>query len=210
MWKDFFFFSKGERDGLLILACLIILMFAVNFCLPAQPPIPKEITECRTATDSLAKTINDSTSLFKREERLDSLSKNMGYNSGFRPNKVRHKGKREGERTREAKRGKPGYSHLGQGGTGYDKLSIELNSADTTELKKLRGIGSVLSKRIVKYRKMVGGFKTTEQLKSVYGLSEETFQAILPHIWVDTTVTQKNPKEGRFNGKGKREDADQH
>lgn len=65
-------------------------------------------------------------------------------------------------------------------------LVVELNSADTTTLKRLRGIGSVYARRIVRYRASLGGFYSVEQLKEVYGLPEETFQRILPFITIDT------------------------
>lgn len=50
-------------------------------------------------------------------------------------------------------------------------LNIELNSADSTELALLRGIGPVLARRIVQYRQRIGGFYQADQLLEVYGLS---------------------------------------
>ena len=49
---------------------------------------------------------------------------------------------------------------------------FDINTADTSQLKKLRGIGSILSKRIIKYRSILGGFVSKEQLKEVYGLQD--------------------------------------
>ncbi len=49
---------------------------------------------------------------------------------------------------------------------------FDINKADTIQLKKLRGIGTVLSRRIVKYRDILGGFVSKEQLKEVYGLQD--------------------------------------
>lgn len=46
----------------------------------------------------------------------------------------------------------------------------DLNEADTTAFKAIRGIGSVLAQRIVRYRSALGGFVSTAQLKEVYGL----------------------------------------
>ncbi len=50
---------------------------------------------------------------------------------------------------------------------------VDINNADTSELKQLKGIGSVLSRRIIKYRKLLGGFTHTQQLLEVYGIDKE-------------------------------------
>ncbi|MBI4930608.1 MAG: helix-hairpin-helix domain-containing protein [Bacteroidetes bacterium] len=51
----------------------------------------------------------------------------------------------------------------------HQPLFVELNSADTTSLKTLKGIGSAFSKRIVAFREKLGGFVKKEQLMEVYG-----------------------------------------
>ena len=68
---------------------------------------------------------------------------------------------------------------------------IELNRTDSVELKKLEGIGDKLSKRIIKYRDLLGGFHSIEQLKEVYGLSEPTFRQIKELIFVDPEKIKK-------------------
>ena len=45
---------------------------------------------------------------------------------------------------------------------------VNLNTADTTELKSLKGIGSKLAGRIVKFRNSAGGFYSIDQLTDVY------------------------------------------
>ncbi len=50
--------------------------------------------------------------------------------------------------------------------------TIELNDADTTELKKIPGIGSWRARRIVEYRQRLGGFYDIAQLKEIEGLPE--------------------------------------
>ncbi len=64
---------------------------------------------------------------------------------------------------------------------------IPLNTADTTMLKTINGIGSKLSARIVAYRTKLGGFVNKEQLKDIYGITAKRFQQIAPRIEVDTT-----------------------
>lgn len=68
---------------------------------------------------------------------------------------------------------------------------IELNSADSVQLKQLPGIGSVLSKRIVKYRDLLGGFYSINQVKEVYGLSEQTIRQIEEKVTLDKSRIRK-------------------
>lgn len=62
------------------------------------------------------------------------------------------------------------------------KVIVKVNEADTPAFKSLRGIGSVLASRIVKFRDGLGGFHDLKQLKEVYGISEETFQQIAEQL----------------------------
>lgn len=49
---------------------------------------------------------------------------------------------------------------------------IDLNQADTCQLKRVPGIGSVLSRRIIAYRERLGGFVSLSQLQEIYNLPE--------------------------------------
>jgi len=69
---------------------------------------------------------------------------------------------------------------------------VNINSADTTELKSLKGIGSKLSQRIVKFRTNAGGFYSIDQLIEVYGLKPETLEQIRPFIKVDENYSKIN------------------
>ena len=70
---------------------------------------------------------------------------------------------------------------------------VELNTADTTLLKQLRGIGSGYAKMIVNYRTKLGGFYSKEQLLEVYRFPAETYEKIEHQLWVDTSYIQKIP-----------------
>lgn len=66
-------------------------------------------------------------------------------------------------------------------------IVVDINSADTTEWKKLYGIGSKLSQRIVNFRSKLGGFVTVEQVGETFGLPDSTFQKIKPQLHVNSS-----------------------
>ncbi|MFT2007478.1 ComEA family DNA-binding protein [Pontibacter sp. 13R65] len=61
---------------------------------------------------------------------------------------------------------------------------FNINTADTTQLKQIRGIGSKLSARIVKYRDGLGGFRDMGQLREVFGLSPEVVDSLQKYSYV--------------------------
>lgn len=68
---------------------------------------------------------------------------------------------------------------------------LELNSADTTELQYIRGIGSYYAKQIVRYRQQLGGYYKVEQLREIMELEDSAYTAIAKHFTVDTTQIQR-------------------
>ncbi|MBA4321907.1 MAG: hypothetical protein C0408_03740 [Odoribacter sp.] len=76
---------------------------------------------------------------------------------------------------------------------------IDLNRCDSTALERLPGLGPVLSARIIKYRKLLGGFVSPEQLKDVYGMSEATYAGLEGRVFSDTSlITLININEAGF------------
>ncbi len=236
-WKDFLFFSKGERNGILILICLIILVLGLNIAMPYffQGDV-EDISSYRMEIEkfkSSLKPIND------RPEQSISMMKSTLFR--FDPNKL--------DSTGFVKLGIPSYlvirilKYRAKGGVFrcpedfskiygmknalYEELSpyifiadagsdlpkekkikeiaverkekpiaykneiIELNTSDTTHLKSLKGVGSVYAGRIVKYRDYLGGFYQVEQLREVYGVSEELFLSLRPYLTVEESQIKK-------------------
>ncbi|MBN4071344.1 helix-hairpin-helix domain-containing protein [Crocinitomix catalasitica] len=68
---------------------------------------------------------------------------------------------------------------------------IEINGASADELQKIRGIGPVLSNRIIKYREMLGGFSANNQFSEIYGLDEETLRTLISETSVDARQIRK-------------------
>lgn len=68
------------------------------------------------------------------------------------------------------------------------KIKKDLNSATEENLMEIRGIGEVLSKRIIRYRSQIGGFIDDIQLKDIYGLNYETRLLLLEEYSVQNPV----------------------
>lgn len=68
---------------------------------------------------------------------------------------------------------------------------IEINSADTNDLIALKGIGSVLARRIINYRNKLGGFYDKAQLLEVFGMDTARLALISPYIEVDQSLIRK-------------------
>ncbi|GGK58399.1 ComEA family DNA-binding protein [Rufibacter glacialis] len=66
----------------------------------------------------------------------------------------------------------------------WEVQPFDLNSADTTQLKQIRGIGSKLSARIVAFREKMGGFHSVEQVAEVYGLAPEVVDSVRKYGFV--------------------------
>lgn len=68
---------------------------------------------------------------------------------------------------------------------------IEINSADSSTLKKLPGIGSFFANQILKFRDALGGFVSAEQLNEVYHLGAERVKLIQAHLQVNSESVRK-------------------
>ena len=77
------------------------------------------------------------------------------------------------------------------GATERDKVPVNINRADTTELMQLRGIGAVFSRRIIDYREQLGGFLTTGQLLEVFGMDADRLMPIEQDILIDAGAIRK-------------------
>ena len=63
---------------------------------------------------------------------------------------------------------------------------IELNLADSALLETLPGIGPAFAGRIIRYRRILGGFRSPGQLREVYGMTEERYRQFEGKVTVDS------------------------
>lgn len=63
---------------------------------------------------------------------------------------------------------------------------VELNTADSLTLLKVKGIGPYLSSKIIKYRNALGGFVNIDQLYEIFNIKPVQVDAIKPFIYADS------------------------
>jgi competence protein ComEA len=68
---------------------------------------------------------------------------------------------------------------------------VELNSADSAYLTKVKGIGAFYAKSIIKYRQQLGGFAFKEQLMEIWKFDQDKFNAVKDYIIVDESEIRK-------------------
>lgn len=168
-WLDLFYFSKGERRALILLLFLVVgAWITVVFTRKTES---RHMAHYISAKDSIInndtvrlndRNLNQKTSAFKKERR-------EFYKPWVGPKKE------NSSYTRKFAKG----------------TVVEINSADTTVLKGVPGIGSTFANRIVKYRNLLGGFCHIEQLKEVYGIDEAKYELLKDWFSVDTAKISK-------------------
>ena len=193
-WKAYFFFTKGERRGVIALLLIASLFLLVRVLLANryEGSSAETVEEPFVSSAEDGSRSNRSLSLSKGpvgedavSERSLSLSRGpVGADEVSGRSLSLSKGP-NGE-TREFKRS----TRTSRRSAKTDEM-VELNSADTTRLKMLRGIGSGYAKMIVAYREKLGGFYKAEQLLEVYKFPDETYQKIKHQLSVDTTLIRK-------------------
>ncbi|MEL6358448.1 MAG: helix-hairpin-helix domain-containing protein [Bacteroidota bacterium] len=61
---------------------------------------------------------------------------------------------------------------------------FNMNTADEAQFRTIKGIGEVLSARIVKFRDKLGGFVRPSQYEEVYGLRPEVVQRLKKYTYI--------------------------
>lgn len=177
-WRDFFYFSKGERRALIVLLSLI----AVAWLILVITGEYNHLTGGRKRAADLFYPVClyplPPSSPAVEAPPADILSP---------PANVKTIEEAPSTRT-------PFYRKTPDRVEKYPKGTlVELNTADTVSLKKIPGIGSAFSNRIVKYRNLLGGYHSVDQLSEVYGMDEERFAALKEWFCVNPGLIQKRP-----------------
>jgi len=181
MWKDFFYFSKREKQGILILITLIAGVFIGKFLF--TPKV--SLKDNSIITEDTATVRESEQSFFRENKNFYEQSRPKVYNSQPKPVEKRTY-YQQPEKTVEP----PQRSNYPQKEKYPEGTVIELNACDTSQLIKIPGIGTSFAKRITAYRNILGGYYCLQQLQEVYGMYEELYEKMTPYLRVDTGLIQ--------------------
>ena len=67
-------------------------------------------------------------------------------------------------------------------------VHIDIGIADTIEMKAIHGVGASRARGIFKYRQMLGGYYSIEQLREVYGIDSTAYAEIAPQVFIKDTM----------------------
>lgn len=73
---------------------------------------------------------------------------------------------------------------------------VDLNRGTVADFEQLPGVGPVLAKRMVDYRKSVGRFHAVEDLRAVKGIGKKKLDQLKPFVIVVRPGTQDQGKKG--------------
>lgn len=158
-FKDYFSFSTSEQRGIVILGTLLILLLMVSQVIPREvirPPTDfSRFDQEVMAFETAWRKTEDSIASARRKKLLFS-----NYHSDYHT--------------------KDTFSHPSF--QARETFVIDLNTADTFDLQRLRGIGSSFARRIVNYRGRLGGFIDKRQLLEVFGMDRERYEKIEDNV----------------------------
>lgn len=180
--RDYFTFDRRHRNGVFIILCVILLLLLYlsfsDLFFPADrmdfSKFEKEVEEFETAVKNAEDSAARKNYFFGNILLSDSNDNDKDEKSTGKFQK--YEGKYAGVKNYHGKNA---------------KLMVEINSADTSSLKELKGVGSVFAGRMVKFRDALGGFVKKEQLLEVHGFDKEKYEAIAQQVEIDLSKVKK-------------------
>jgi len=216
--KDYFQFNKKERNGILLLSCLLLLLILFY----QFSHLLKQ--ESRTDFSSFEKALAELE--YEQEPTIEKQKDSLFY---FNPNTLADKGwlvlglpstklsvLRNFQKSGAIFKTKTDLKHyFAITDEFYEKVEkyisipeikktetpinktkktnqiVELNQADSLQLISINGVGPFYAKQILKYRKELGGFRNYDQLTEIWGLENLEIQKLKQQTSIDTLHIRK-------------------
>lgn len=196
-FKRFMTFSRGERIAIITIVSMIVIMLIAKYIIINNPPkrdyFKHDLDSIIARREKMLDSIRIADSLAKKTAKANKIPRYA------RNDKKKHAETKETaeKRTIDDSVGKRFLRSTPLHSASVEMtIVIDINTADTTLLKQLPGIGSAYAKWIVDYREKLGGYCETEQLLEVYRMDTARFNSIKDNVKIDSTFT---PNKLRIN-----------
>jgi DNA uptake protein ComE-like DNA-binding protein len=175
MWKDFFYYSKGQRIGIVTLIVLIVLALVLNYLLPLYFPVKEHMND-----EFLSEVKNFKKSLVSRDS-LRQLAWQQKMNE------------RQRLYEEEYNENYPTYTYKNnyEKKKSYTLFNFDPNGIDSVGLIQL-GLKPFVASNILKYRKKGGVFRTAADFAKVFGVLPEKFKELELYITIAEIKAVKN------------------
>lgn len=166
LYRLYYLLPRGEQRALILLSLLLILSILFRICVKLLPERePEGLKEFEQEAVKIRTTLARADSI--QQARDDSIRQTRDFRTGS-PNS---------------------YPYTSRSEKGIQP--VDINRADSAGLLPLPGIGPIFAGRIIKYRNLLGGFVSVDQLLEVYGIPEETLDMIRDRIEIDTSAIRQ-------------------
>ena len=187
-FKRFMTFSRSERIAITAIVSMIVIMLIVKYIIINNPPkrdyFKHDLDSIIARREKMLDSIRIADSLAKETAKANKIPRYARNDRTVISSEPQ--AKREGNREISEISPLPAV--------GRNDLLIDINTADTTLLKQLPGIGGAFAKWIVNYREKLGGYCETEQLLEVYRMDTIRYYAIKDFVIIDSVFTPNKLK----------------
>lgn len=188
-FKRFMTFSRSERIAIITIVSMIVIMLIAKYIIINNPPkrdyYKHDLDSIIARREKMLDSIRIADSLAKETAKANKIPRYA------RNDKTRHAETAETKKTPTTRTDKACLVP-----TSNACVAIDINTADTTLLKQLPGIGGAFAKWIVDYREKLGGYCETQQLLEVYRMDSTRYEGIKDYVKIDSTFT---PNKLRIN-----------
>ncbi len=176
-FKRFMTFSRSERIAIVTMVSVIVIILIVKNLVVTHPPKRDYFKHDLDSIVARRQLMLDS---LRMADSIEKAEKSMSFRAKQTPHLSFRAKQREVEK-----------SHLIADDASVplrpSRIEVDINTADTTLLKQLPGIGSAFARWIVEYRERLGGYRKTEQLLEVYRMDSTRFYAIKDNVKIDSS-----------------------
>ena len=180
-FKRFMTFSRGERIAITTIVSVIVIILIIKYLIVLNPPKRTYFVHDLDSIIERRNAVMDSIRVADSIEKVKASTSFRAQRSGVEKSSTKHVAK-----PRNSNQDSVGRGCLDKLDMTTTRTILNLNTADTTSLKQLPGIGSSFAKRIVEYRDKLGGYCETEQLLEVYRMDSARYNGLKNQVKIDS------------------------